>query len=171
MEWFRALEAYCHEYEWKVIPRTDVSLEKNHVRLMSGEMIEKLLTQFEKLSRADKISLLTERLLGKLENEICGKYYSYSTEEKKRLRRQYERYFGKREWKGSIYDCYEEFLDLQEAKGIAIKRPEDSFDVYDLAALAYLYKRLKETEIIREAGHVVIDEAQDFGMMAYGAMK
>ncbi|MBO4291519.1 MAG: AAA family ATPase, partial [Lachnospiraceae bacterium] len=171
MEWFRALEAYCHEYEWKVIPRTDVRLEKNHVRLMSGEMIEKLLTQFEKLSRADKISLLTERLLGKLENEICGKYYSYSTEEKKRLRRQYERYFGKREWKGSIYDCYEEFLDLQAAKGIEIKRPEDSFDVYDLAALAYLYKRLKETEIIREAGHVVIDEAQDFGMMAYGAMK
>ena len=45
--------------------------------------------------------------------------------------------------------------------------PKDSFDVYDLAALAYIYKRIKETDPVREASHVVIDEAQDFGMMAY----
>lgn len=49
--------------------------------------------------------------------------------------------------------------------------PENVFDVYDLAALAYLYKRIKETDGIREASHVVIDEAQDFGMMAYGALE
>ena len=44
------------------------------------------------------------------------------------------------------------------------------FDVYDLAALAYLYARITETEVIQEAHHVVIDEAQDFGMMAYAAL-
>ena len=43
--------------------------------------------------------------------------------------------------------------------------------MYDLAALAYLYKRLKETEVISEAHHVVIDEAQDYGMMAYAVLK
>ena len=43
--------------------------------------------------------------------------------------------------------------------------------MYDLAALAYLYKRIKETDGIREASHVIIDEAQDFGMMAYGALE
>lgn len=43
----------------------------------------------------------------------------------------------------------------------------NSFDVYDLAALAYIYKRIKETDPVREASHVVIDEAQDFGMMSY----
>lgn len=42
---------------------------------------------------------------------------------------------------------------------------------HDLAAMAYLYKRLKEDTVIREAGHVVIDEAQDFGMMAYASLK
>ena len=36
--------------------------------------------------------------------------------------------------------------------------PADEFDVYDLAALAYLYKRIKETEVISEAHHIVIDE-------------
>lgn len=170
-KWFRSLEKFAREYEWTLFPREDVYLEKNHVRIMSGEMIESLLTQFDKLSRADKVSLLTERLLGKLENEICGKYYSYSEDEKKRLRRTYGLYFGRREWKGSIFELYDSFLDQQAQGGITVKHPEDSFDVYDLAALAYLYKRLKETEIIREAGHVVIDEAQDFGMMAYCALK
>ena len=37
--------------------------------------------------------------------------------------------------------------------------------------MAYLYKRLKEDTVIREAGHVVIDEAQDFGMMVYASLK
>ncbi len=170
-KWFQSLEKFAREYEWTLFPREDVYLEKNHVRIMSSEMIESLLTQFDKLSRADKVSLLTERLLGKLENEICGKYYSYSEEEKKRLRRTYGLYFGRREWKGSIFELYDSFLDHQVLDGITVKHPEGGFDVYDLAALAYLYKRLKETEIIREAGHVVIDEAQDFGMMAYCALK
>ena len=169
--WFQALEEFARTYEWSLFPLEDVVLEKNQVRLMSGETIEALLTRFDKLSRADKVSLLTERLLGKLENEICGKYYSYSEDEKKRLRRVYGLYFGRREWKGSIFDLYEDFLTEQAAKGFQVARPEGEFDVYDLAALAYLYKRLKETEIIREAGHVVIDEAQDFGMMAYCSLK
>lgn len=169
--WFLDLEKFTREYEWSLIPKEDVVLEKNQVRLMSGEMIRELLTRFDKLSRADKISLLTERLLGKLENEICGKYYSYSAEEKKRLRRFYGYYFGRREWQGSIFELYNAFLQEQAKKGIQVARPEGTFDVYDLAALAYLYKRIKETEIIREAGHVVIDEAQDFGMMAYCALK
>lgn len=46
-----------------------------------------------------------------------------------------------------------------------------AYDVYDLAALTYLYKRMKETEVISEAHHVVIDEAQDYGMMAYAVLK
>lgn len=51
------------------------------------------------------------------------------------------------------------------------KKPEIiGYDVYDLAALAYIYKRCKETERIREAHHIVVDEAQDFGLMAYGVL-
>ncbi|MBO4748900.1 MAG: DUF4968 domain-containing protein [Lachnospiraceae bacterium] len=170
-KWFRALERFAKEYEWSLIPREDVYIEKNHVRVMSGDTIESLLSRFDKLSRADKISMLTERLLGKLENEICGKYYSYSEDEKKTLRRTFGYHFGRREWKGSIFDLYDAFLAEQAADGNKVAAPLGGFDVYDLAALAYLYKRLKETEIIREAGHVVIDEAQDFGMMAYCSLK
>lgn len=171
LHWFRELEKFCERYERQVIPRGDVIIEKNGTVLLPKETIEKILHNNPHLSRADKISKLTEHLIAKLENEISGKYYSYTAEEKKRLKRFYENYFGKREWKGSIFELYDSFLLEQLDKGSKVELPGTIFDVYDLAALAYLYKRIKETEIIREAGHVVIDEAQDFGMMAYSSLK
>lgn len=170
-KWFLDLEAFCDEYENRCIPQNEVRLEKNNVLLLSETAIRDLLEDSRKLSRADKITRLTENLLAKLENEISGKYYSYSQSEKQKLIKYYTTYFGKREWKGSVFDLYEEFLLKQNAKGAQVPVPDKEFDVYDLAALAYLYKRIKEDEIIREAGHVVIDEAQDFGMMAYGCLK
>lgn len=169
--WFHDLEDFCERYERKVIPLGDVRIEKNGVVLLTHGEIERILGRSRHLSRADKITRLTEHLIAKLENEISGKYYSYTSEEKKRLMRYYETYFGKREWKGSIFEMYDLFLEEQSVKGVTVELPDEEFDVYDLAALAYLYKRIKETEIIREAGHVVIDEAQDFGMMVYGALK
>ncbi|MDE7325425.1 MAG: AAA family ATPase [Lachnospiraceae bacterium] len=51
------------------------------------------------------------------------------------------------------------------------KREIIGYDVYDLASLAYIYKRCKETDRIREAHHIVVDEAQDFGLMAYGVLR
>ena len=66
---------------------------------------------------------------------------------------------------------YADFLEEQRLKGYQLPVPENDFDVYDLAALAYLYKRVKEIELVREASHVVIDEAQDFGMMVYSVLK
>lgn len=171
LKWFQDLEQFCWEYEWETIPHTDIRLQKTGTLLLTGKSIERILRENRHLSRADKINKLTEHLIAKLENEISGKYYSFSEGEKKKLLRQYEVYFGKREWKGSIFEMYTAFLQKQKEKGIQVSIPENTFDVYDLAALAYLYKRIKEDEVIREAGHVVIDEAQDFGMMVYASLK
>ena len=169
--WFHDLEDFCKRYEWSVIPREDVMIEKTHHLLMSRSVIERLLKKFDYLSRPDKLDKLTEHLISRLENEIYGKYYSYPQEEQKRLLRHYQTYFGKREWNGSIFELYDDFLMEQAAKGNHVPLPGTALDLYDLAALAYLYKRIKETEVIQEASHVVIDEAQDFGMMVYGSLK
>lgn len=169
--WFHDLEDFCRRYEWNYIPREDVYTEKTHSLLMTRSSIEQLLTRFDHLSLPDKLDKLTEHLMAKLENEIYGRYYTYPPEEQKALIKYYQTYFGKREWKGSIFELYEDFLREQNEKGMHILAPGTAFDLYDLAALAYLYKRIKETEVIQEASHVVIDEAQDFGMMAYGALK
>ncbi|MDO5574175.1 MAG: AAA family ATPase [bacterium] len=169
--WFHDLEDFCEQYEWKTIPRNDIIIEKTHHLLMSQSAIERLLKKFNYLSRPDKLDKLTEHLMSRLENEVYGKYYSYPPDLQKSLIRQYETYFGRREWNGSIFELYNDFLTKQHEKGYHVPLPTDELDLYDLAALAYLYKRIKETEVIQEASHVVIDEAQDFGMMVYGALK
>lgn len=169
--WFHDLENFCERYEWNYIPRKDIYTEKTNHLLMTQDTIEKLLKQFHYLSLPDKLDKLTEHLMSRLENEIYGRYYSYPPEEQKALTIYYQTYFGKRDFKGSIFELYDTFLDEQHVKGYQVPLPGTEFDIYDLAALAYLYKRIKETEVIQEASHVVIDEAQDFGMMVYGALK
>ena len=169
--WFKELENFCLRYEYRAIPREDVVIEKTGKVLLDRATIARLLKETKDLSRADKISRLTDYLMARLENELSGKYYSYTQPEKQKLKHYYETYFGKREWKGSVAELYEQFLKEEQEKDFTVEVPEGGYDVYDLAAMAYLYKRIKEDTVIREAGHVVIDEAQDFGMMAYASLK
>lgn len=196
LQWFHALERFCERLEWDTIPRNSVMLDpkqfvegfkdgrggvyderggksdvKRMVILYPGEAIERYIRQNPRVSVQSKILMLNERLAGKVEDEFLGKGVKYTDAEKKAIRRAYRDRFGKKVWKGSIFDLYRKFLTEQQAKGYKGALPETAFDVYDLAALAYLYKRVKETELISEAHHIVIDEAQDFGMMVYAVLK
>lgn len=197
IKWFRDLEDYCRKLEWEVIPRESVFLnpkqfvegfrngktgvfdetggkkadEKDLVRLVDREAVENYIRQNPSVSVQNKIDMLNERLNAKIEEEFLGKGVKYTETERKAISKAYRGYYGSRVWKRSIYVMYEEFLREQEAKGYETELPQGEFDVYDLAALAYLYKRVKEKEVISEAHHVVIDEAQDFGMMAYSVLK
>lgn len=169
--WFHALEAFCEEYEARVIPAESVIIEKNGMVLLEKKSIENYRKSNPQLSVQAKINALNEWLLGRLENELTGKSVSYTPEEKKELNRACKVHFGRDEWKGSLFDLYEEFLEGQRNCGSKIFVEKGKYDVYDLAALAYLYKRIKETDSIREASHVIIDEAQDFGMMVYASLE
>lgn len=168
--WFFDLENFCRTYEAEQIPREPVRLEKTGTLLLDAENIDNYCREQSTLSMEGKMCMLNEILLAKFENEVSGKEVTFPAREKKALKRKYEKYFGDGKWRGSIFDLYLQFLEQQEEKGKAVEVPENSFDVYDLAALAYLYKRIKENDPVREASHVVIDEAQDFGMMAYQAL-
>ena len=169
--WFHELEAFCGEYEAKTIPTEPVVIEKTGVVLLEKKSIENYIKSNPQLSMQAKINALNEWLLGRLENELTGKSVSYTPEEKKELNRTCKIHFGRDEWKGSLFDVYEEFLVSQRKNGSKIFVEQGKYDVYDLAALAYLYKRIKEIDPIREASHVIIDEAQDFGMMVYGSLE
>lgn len=191
-EWYLELEAFIRELEWNTIRREDVWLDPRQfvegleegqngiydrreedkkagipprlVRLVEGEAVERYITQNPAVSIQSKINMLNERLLVKIQDEFLGKGVKYTEGERKAIIKAYRGYYGGNKWKKSIYELYGEFLAKQREKKL---READSFDVYDLAALALLYKRVKETEVISEAHHVVVDEAQDFGMMAY----
>lgn len=169
-KWFKDLEQFCWDYEEKCIPREEVYMEKTGNLLVGRQLIDTYLKDNPLLSMQSKILMLNEIIYSKYENEVLGKEVLFPANERKLLDKKYRTYFGKADWKGSIYDFYAGFLEKQKENGFDIDLPETSFDVYDLAALAYIYKRIKETDPVREASHVVIDEAQDFGMMAYSCL-
>lgn len=195
-QWFQDLEKYCQKLEFDSISRKSVYLNPkqfvegikdgkigiydetdgqphdpaNLVCLLDGDAIERYILQNPTVSVQSKINMLNTRLRGKIKEEFLGKGIKYTEAEKKAILKAYRGFFGGKVWKQSIFDLYRDFLIKQRGKGY-FDIPDTEFDVYDLAALAYLYKRVKETEVISEAHHVVIDEAQDFGMMAYHVLK
>ena len=169
-DWFHALEKYCRKLEQETIPAENVVLE-NGVLLMKKRTVTNCLNNNPLMSMQGKIDLLNSILKSKLENEITGKDIAYPPDVRKELFRKYKWHFGGKIWKGSIFELYEDFLREQTENGKPVPDPGNTFDLYDLAALAYLYKRIKETDGIREASHVIIDEAQDFGMMAYASLR
>lgn len=190
--WFRDLEKYCLDLERQMISTKSVFLDpkqfvegfrngktgvfdmtggrsdpKRLVCLLEGEAVERYLRENPAVSIQSKIDMLNERLMGKVKDEFLGKGVKYTEAERKAITRAYRGWYGKKVWKRPIFELYREFLSGQAVRGMEVEVPDLAFDVYDLAALAYLYKRVKEQEVISEAHHVVIDEAQDFGMMAY----
>ena len=167
--WFQNLETYCNKLEEDVIDAHDIFL--GNKLLLEEQTIRAYVAENPQTSIQNKILMLNRRLMAKIENEITGKEIAYTPEEKRKIQKNYHFYFGPKEWKLSIFTLYQEFLEEQKLRGYQVEFPENDYDVYDLAALAYLYKRVKETEEIREASHIVIDEAQDFGMMAYSVLK
>lgn len=165
--WFEKLETYCQAYENQEIPQEAIVMEKTGVRLMRPAMIREYLRNNPLLSMESKILMLNKMLYARYENVITGKVISFTEKERKILDKKYSTYFDNGKWNGSVRTFYQDFLRAQQQEGIPIEIPDTSFDVYDLAAMAYIYKRIKETDPVREASHVVIDEAQDFGMMVY----
>lgn len=140
------------------------------ILLVDGQAVERYIRQNPNVSIQSKINMLNERLLIKVKDEFLGKGVKYTEAERKAILKAYRNRYGSKVWKLSTYRLYEDFLKEQIAAGTKVELPGREFDVYDLAALAYIYKRTKETEEISEAHHIVIDEAQDFGMMIYDCL-
>jgi len=196
LTWFEELKSFCDKLEWESILRESIYLNPRQfvegckdgkigvydetggqkpdprelVLLVDGEAVERYIRQTPKVSMQSKINMLNERLIGKIKEEFLGKGVKYTETEKKAILRAYRNRYGRKVWKGSIFNLYRQFLEIQASRGKIVEIPDREFDVYDLAALAYLYKRIKETEVISEAHHIVIDEAQDYGMMAYSVL-
>ncbi len=192
-KWFQALRNFCDRLERRIIstesvylnPRQfvegfydghlgvhDRSQEKTAgaplpVLLLDGQAVERYIQQNPAVSIQSKINMLNERLLSKVKDEFSGKEVRYTQAERKAILKFYRGRYGSKNWKLSTFQLYDDFLREQAEAGTTVPYPKGTFDVYDLAALAYLYKRTKETEVISEAHHIVIDEAQDFGMMVY----
>ncbi len=190
--WFQRLKEFCDTLEWNTISTESVYLTPKQfveglengksgvydrstgnetiadkILLVEGRAVSRYIRENPTVSLQSKINMLNERLKIKIKEEFLNRGVMYTEPERKAILSHYRNYYGGRTWKQSTYRIYETFLKEQITNGTDVEIPTDTFDVYDLAALAYIYKRTKETEVISEAHHIVIDEAQDFGMMAY----
>lgn len=192
-EWYAALCSFCNRIEESMIPAKDIYLNpdcfvegikdgksgvfdrsdnpgsshRESVRLMRGSSIAHYIHENPRVSVQSKIAFLNSQILDNAVLAMTNKGISYTYKEQKAIKSHFKTFLGPNEFKGSIFKLYDAFLSEHPECSHRPAGFKHSYDVYDLAALAYIYKRIKETEIISEAHHIIIDEAQDYGMMAY----
>ncbi|MDF2588938.1 MAG: ATP-dependent helicase rep [Anaerocolumna sp.] len=185
MHFIKALEYYLDQYELDTIPTA--SIIYNGKEVYPSNDIKDFLSIFKEKSLQEKIELLNMRLTSKirLENERQQQEIEIIREELKK----YKNYFGKKNAKTNIVDVYKDFLKhLLENQNFYLARnviiPEYQIiqllitnfdnkiiDLYDLAMLTYIKRRVKFTDEFQDVSHIVIDEAQDFGVLIYYVLK
>ena len=115
-DWFHELGAFCEEYEERTIPSEEIRIEKNGVLLMDENVIRTYRKDNPTVSVQGKIDMLNEMLHARLENELTGKFVSYTDEEKKELQRLYRWHFGK-SGKDPFLRCIRSFWRCRRREG------------------------------------------------------
>ncbi len=181
IHYIKALTSYMKQYEIEAV--TSDSVNYDNAVLYSKEEILYFLNFFADLPLQEKIDLLNKRLTYKIAsvNEEKDK----RKDEIRAEVNKYKNYFGNRNKKYNLMEIYLDFLEdltinriRYQEQGILI--PERTIieqllkelqnkriDIYDLGMLNFIKKRIKMTKDYEYVGHIVIDEAQDFGVMLF----
>lgn len=171
LNFVRQLDEFLRQYEFNLIPTDD--MEYHGEIIYSTEDIKKLIDTFPMYPAQEKIDMLNKRLQRKIEmvNEKEG-------EEKEKIRaevKKYKQYFGKKNKKLDLLEIYKKFYfqlkSMEATSQIATVILEHIdmglFDLYDLAMLTLIKKRICSTDDFSFVSHIVIDEAQDFGVSIF----
>ena len=164
MEFVMALEAYLKNYKNQILPCQDVVDDRKKV-LLSGESIADTLRENPDFSVTQLAKLLNERLQKRI-------VFLFSEEEQKgrqkELKTRYKGYFAIPKEKAKLIEIYEDFLQEYGKKYEPFRK---EFNVYDVAALVLIKKRILAKSLTEEYSQIIIDEAQDFGAMIYYVLK
>ncbi len=185
IHFINALIAYMKQFEIDSI--LTESVETFGQVVYSKEEIIYFLNFFEELPLQEKIELLNKRLTYKVKS--IGEEAELRKETLQAEVNKYKNYFGIRNKKYNFMEIYLGFLaDLQLNRSkyleqgikvvedkvieILIKDLKDKqLDIYDLGMLNYIKRRIKMTKDYEYVSHIVIDEAQDFGVMLFQILK
>ncbi|MDF2485527.1 MAG: ATP-dependent helicase rep [Herbinix sp.] len=181
----KALIVYMKQYEIEAITTDSVRFDRKVV--YSKDEILYFLDFFEELPLQEKIDLLNKRLTYKVKS--LGEDAELRKEKLRSEVNRYKNYFGNKGKKYNLMEIYISFLeDLQLRRseyleqGIKVAEGEviellltelkcKHLDIYDLGMLNYIKRRIKMTKDYEYVGHIVIDEAQDFGVMLFQIFK
>ena len=185
IHFIRALQAYMKQYEIEVITTESVRFE--HQVVYSKEEILYFLNFFGELPLQEKINLLNKRLTYKVKS--VGEEAEMRKEELRAEVNRYKNYFGNRNKKYDLMNIYLGFLEdlctnrsrylelgyvIADESAIMLLRNElknKHLDIYDLGMLNFIKRRIKMTKDYEYVSHIIIDEAQDFGVMLFEIFK
>jgi DNA helicase-2/ATP-dependent DNA helicase PcrA len=185
IHFIKGMMVYMQKYEIKAV--TTDSVRYDHKVLYSKEEILYFLNFFADKPLQEKIDLLNKRLTYKVAS-INEENFMRKDEIKTEVSK-YKNYFGNRNKKYNLMEVYTDFLeDIKENRreylDHNIQVPEGSvidlllqelrhknIDLYDLGILTYIKKRIRMTKDFDYVSHIVIDEAQDFGVMLFHLFK
>lgn len=167
----KELEGYLQGLWDRLVP------EKNVVDGQIGVILPKeSIHSARKENPGFSIQQMFRLLNGRLKDRV-----RFLVAEEGRLRKEkikeYANYFKWAPGQKNIVTIYQDFLveygasHSVDIKGLSGRVKKGQFDLYDMAALALIQKRVTEKEPYGEYGQVMVDEAQDFGAMAYYVMK
>lgn len=176
--WMEELEGFIAEYERRELVRPDVCFE-DYV-LSSEESTLELLERNRNWSLQEKRDHLNARVMNRLKSQLAMDDRGYERKQILEIYKQYNGIYGPKKWKGNLLTLYVEFLswlaerrtefaDMCYANAAQVQKKQ--LELYDYATLLHLKRRVKETEAIDYAEHVVVDEAQDYGAMVFAVIK
>ncbi len=176
--WMEELEEFIAEYERRELVRPDVCFE-DYV-LSSEEATLELLERNHSWSTQEKRDHLNARVMSRLKNQLAMDDRGYERKQILEIYKQYTGIYGPKKWKGNLLTLYVEFLswlaerrtefsDMCYVNAAQVQKKQ--LELYDYATLLHLKCRVKETEAIDYAEHVVVDEAQDYGAMVFAVIK
>jgi DNA helicase-2/ATP-dependent DNA helicase PcrA len=180
----KALESYINNYEQRVL--TPKTVEYHGREIYTKKEILEFLTIFYDKPLQEKIDLLNKRLVSKvrLVNEREQQEKEIISIEAKK----FKDYFGKKTMKINLMELYQEFLNSLLAKEgygelaehipdeevirlLIVGLQQKDIDIYDLAMLTYIKKRIKMSIDFEYVSHIIVDEAQDFGVSVFYVLK
>lgn len=174
MNFMLELEIYLMKLREKYVPTKEVK-DPALGTLLTQSNNERLIGENPDLSATKLLMVLDERLRTRIKFLCPDGEKEYLSKKLK----QYRDYYKDKAPKESIYGIYAEFLreynelhpgllDMAEHNANA---GENKYDVYDVAALLMVQYRITRKKEDEEFGQIFIDEAQDFGMVVYYALK
>lgn len=172
MEFVQKLEAYLQEIRDRLIPAKAVA-DKGLGVILSEESIQATLQENKNASVHQLFKLLNDRLKNRIRFMVSEDNPDYCKEKC----REYAKFFKWETGQKDIVKIYTNFLaEYERTHDISLSETTEQvkkgkFDVYDVASLVLVQKRISETGVHDEYGQIMIDEAQDFGAMVYYVLK
>lgn len=185
IDYIRALENYILEYEANVFS-TQSFIYHDRV-LYSSEDIKSYLSVVKYKPLIEKIELLNKRLLNKI--RVQNERENQEKDIIKKELKKYKDYFGNKKMKIDLWEVYRDFiLDLVNHKNeyfeknilvpnsdiikeLLLSIDHKEIDLYDLGMLTYIKRRLLVSDDFEYVSHIIVDEAQDFGVSIFYILK